>query len=76
MLNEGNAQNMRKIAVYADSSFRIASYSVLRQVDHCREKGRRYLYLGVYIAQSRYMSYKARFHPHQRLIGGEWRDFA
>jgi len=54
----------------------IGTYSVLQQVEFCRRTERRYLYLGFYIAESPHMSYKAKFHPHQRLIGGEWREFA
>ena len=68
-------------AVYCffDPHFRgvsLGTYSVLRQADHCRQTGRGFLYLGFYIAESPHMAYKARFHPHQRLIEGEWRDFA
>lgn len=51
-------------------------YSILKQIDLCRQWGYRYLYLGLYIAQSRRMSYKALFRPHERLIGGDWRRFA
>jgi arginyl-tRNA--protein-N-Asp/Glu arginylyltransferase len=54
----------------------LGTYSVLRQADHCRQTVRRYLYLGFYIAESLRMAYKAKFHPNQRLIAGEWRDFA
>lgn len=53
----------------------LGTYSVLRQAEYCRQTGLRYLYLGFYIAQSPHMSYKAKFHPHQRLIGGQWRDY-
>jgi arginine-tRNA-protein transferase len=68
-------------AVYCffDPSFKgvsLGTYSVLRQVRLCRETGRRHLYLGFYVADSPHMSYKARFHPHQRLIGGAWREFS
>ena len=68
-------------AVYCfyDPSFTavgLGTYSVLRQVRLCRETGRRHLYLGFYVRESPHMSYKARFHPHQRLVGGEWRDFS
>ena len=59
-----------------DRGVSLGTYSVLRHAEYCRQTGRRYLYLGFYIAQSPHMSYKARFHPHQRLIGGQWRDFA
>lgn len=63
---------------YYDPHFRgvsLGTYSVLRQVQLCRQTGRRHLYLGFYVAQSPHMSYKAKFHPHQRRIGGQWRDF-
>ncbi|MGI8982635.1 MAG: arginyltransferase [Pirellulaceae bacterium] len=53
----------------------LGTYSVLRLANYCRQTARRFLYLGFYIAQSPHMSYKARFHPHQRLIGGTWQDF-
>jgi arginine-tRNA-protein transferase len=67
-------------AVYCcyDPSFRLLSlgtYSILREVELCRASGRRYLYLGFFIAESPHMSYKARYRPHQRLIGGRWIDF-
>lgn len=54
----------------------LGTYSILQQVELCRETGRRYLYLGLYIAQSTHMAYKARFHPHERLINGQWQEFA
>jgi arginyl-tRNA--protein-N-Asp/Glu arginylyltransferase len=68
-------------AVYCfyDPAFRLLSlgtYSILRQVEMCRETKRRYLYLGLFIAESPHMSYKARFRPHQRLIDGVWTEFA
>lgn len=68
-------------AVYCfyDPSFRLLSlgtYSVLRQIALCRATGRRYLYLGFFIAESPHMSYKANFRPHQRLVDGKWTDFA
>lgn len=50
-------------------------YSVLWQADLCRRTQRRFLYLGFYIAESPHMSYKSRFHPHQRRVGGAWRDY-
>jgi len=50
-------------------------YSILKQVDLCRAWGLRYLYLGFYIADCRPMRYKARYLPHERLIGAVWRRF-
>jgi leucyl-tRNA---protein transferase len=53
----------------------LGTYSILRQVALCRASGRKYLYLGFFIAESPHMCYKARFRPHQRLIDGDWTDF-
>ena len=54
----------------------LGTYAVLKQVELCRQSDRRYLYLGFYVAHSPHMRYKAKFHPHQRLIAGQWRQFA
>lgn len=59
----------------AQSDLSLGTYSVLKQWEFCRETGRRYLYLGFYIAESPHMSYKAAFLPHQRRIAGVWTDF-
>jgi arginine-tRNA-protein transferase len=50
-------------------------YSILKQVDLCRAWKLPYLYLGLYIADCRPMTYKAAYYPHERLISGEWRRF-
>lgn len=50
----------------------LGTYSILKQLALCRQWGLRYLYLGLYVAGSSAMAYKARFLPHERLIGGEW----
>jgi leucyl-tRNA---protein transferase len=57
------------------SRFSPGTYSILREWELCRATGRRYLYLGYYVAGSRHMRYKARFLPHERLIDGVWRGF-
>lgn len=72
-------QALSAVYCYYDPSVTAVSigvYSVLRQVQLCRETGRRYLYLGYYIAGSAHMAYKARYHPHERLVDGQWREFA
>jgi arginine-tRNA-protein transferase len=53
----------------------LGTYSILKQVELCRRFGLRYLYLGLFIAACKPMAYKGRFLPHQRLVGGEWREF-
>lgn len=51
------------------------TYSILKMAELCRQWGLRYLYLGLYVEGSRTMAYKARFLPHERLIGGKWTRF-
>jgi arginine-tRNA-protein transferase len=76
---DAGRQSLSAVYTFFDPDFTLTSlgtYCVLREAEFCRETGRRYLYLGFYIAASPHMSYKARFHPHQRRIGGQWVDFA
>jgi arginyl-tRNA--protein-N-Asp/Glu arginylyltransferase len=63
---------------YYDPGFEELSlgvYSVLRQIALCQATGRKYLYLGFYIAESPHMAYKAAYRPHERLIAGAWCGF-
>lgn len=53
----------------------IGTYSVLKQLELCRRLGLKHLYLGLYIADSEPMRYKARYLPHERLLDGRWRRF-
>jgi arginine-tRNA-protein transferase len=50
-------------------------YSILKQIELCREWGLRHLYLGLYVAGCRSLAYKVDYHPHERLVGGEWRRY-
>jgi leucyl-tRNA---protein transferase len=71
--------SLSAVYCYYDPEFQgvsLGTYSVLRQAALCEETSRRFLYLGFFIAQSPHMAYKARFHPHQRLIDGRWQDFS
>ena len=53
----------------------LGTYSILKEIELCREWGVPFLYLGLYIVESPHMSYKANFLPHQRLIDGRWETF-
>lgn len=53
----------------------IGTYSILKQIEYCREHELEYLYLGYFVDNSPHMMYKSRFLPHQRLVGGAWKDF-
>jgi len=52
----------------------IGTYSILKQVDLCRRWELDHLYLGLYIADNRHMSYKSGFVPHERLVDGRWQQ--
>ncbi len=53
----------------------IGTYSILNQIDLCKRWELDYLYLGLYVADNRHMSYKAQYGPHLRLIDGQWHSF-
>lgn len=59
----------------AFSRYGIGTYSILKQLQACREMGLEFLYLGLYISECSTMAYKATFLPHQRLLSGRWQDF-
>ena len=50
-------------------------FSILKQVQLCKQWGLRYLYLGLYIEACSSMAYKSRYLPHERRIDGEWQLF-
>jgi arginine-tRNA-protein transferase len=57
------------------SQYSPGTYAILKQLELCRLWNLQYLYLGLYIASNPHMSYKNRFHPHERLIEGKWVRF-
>ena len=54
----------------------IGTYSILKQLQLCKQWGLHYLYLGLYISGCESMEYKARYLPHERLVDGTWRRYA
>ncbi len=50
----------------------LGSFMILDHIAHTRRLGLPYLYLGYWIDGSRKMSYKARFHPQERLGSNGW----
>ena len=48
------------------------TYSILWQIELCRELGLPYLYLGYWIGESPKMAYKATFRPIEGMVGGRW----
>jgi arginine-tRNA-protein transferase len=57
------------------AALNLGTYSILKQMALCRAWGLRHLYLGLYVGGCHAMRYKARYLPHERLVGGEWRRF-
>lgn len=53
----------------------LGTLSVLVESAWLRERGGRYHYLGLHVAECPALSYKARFRPHERLVAGGWRRF-
>ena len=54
----------------------LGTYSVLREIELCRERGVQHYYLGLWAADARALKYKADYLPHERLIDGAWQRFA
>lgn len=70
------SDSLSAVYTYFEPSFRgvsLGAYSILRQVELCREWNLGRLYLGYYVAECIHMSYKSLYCPHERLIGGVWR---
>lgn len=54
----------------AHASF--GTYSILWQIEQCRNLGMDYLYLGYWIQENRKMRYKINFQPLEVLLDGRW----
>jgi len=50
-----------------ESKRSLGTYSLVREVEFCRESGRDYLYLGFRVRGCNAMAYKANFRPHELL---------
>ncbi len=77
-ITDRGEQSLSAVYCYFDPDFSALSpgtYSILQQIALCRRWGIRHLYLGLFIAACRPMRYKARFRPHERLVGGRWQAF-
>lgn len=55
-----------------EQSRSLGTYAVLRQIEHAREAGLAYVYLGYWVPQSRKMDYKKNFRPLELLGETGW----
>lgn len=51
-------------------------FSLLKELELCRESGKKWLHLGFWIKDHPKMSYKSRYNPCQLLFEGKWREFS
>lgn len=51
----------------------LGTYSILWQIQQCRQMQLPWLYLGYWIKESAKMAYKSTFTPSQYLVRGQWR---
>jgi len=67
-------KGLSSIYMYFDPDFRarsLGTFSALWEIEHCRNAGLCYYYLGFYVANSPTMAYKARFCPNEILVGDD-----
>ncbi|MCC6164190.1 MAG: arginyltransferase [Acidobacteria bacterium] len=55
--------------------FSPGTYTILKQWEYCQAEQLPHLYLGLFVADSTHLSYKASFSPHERRIDGTWHRF-
>lgn len=51
---------------------RIGVFSVLAEIEHCRQQGIPYYYLGYWVKDAKTMHYKLDYGPNEVLIDGNW----
>ncbi len=51
------------------------TYSILKQIEWAASRGKRYFYLGMFVADNQHLRYKARFAPQERYLNGAWVAF-
>lgn len=53
----------------------LGTFSILKQMEFCQERGIQYFYLGYYIDSNPSLRYKANFRPNELYIDQQWRPF-
>ncbi len=57
----------------------LGTYAILQQIEQARQPAesrpfgnRHWLYLGLYVGENAHLNYKAKYLPHERLVGDNW----
>jgi len=56
------------------NQYSLGNYAVLWQIQHAKELGLEFVYLGFWIKDCRKMSYKTQYQPIQGFINNEWQN--
>ncbi len=70
-------QSLSLVYCYFDpqlSRYSLGTYSILKHIELARRGGHRFVYLGMYVAGNRHLSYKARYQPQERFRDGQWME--
>ncbi len=54
------------------SKLSVGSYAILKQIELAIRSDRKYLYLGMYVAENQHLNYKAKFAPQERFNNQQW----
>ncbi|MEZ6087448.1 MAG: arginyltransferase [Pirellulaceae bacterium] len=71
-------ESMSLVYCFFDTAFDRYSpgtYSILKHLELATETGRKFVYLGMYVASNSHLRYKARFLPQERLRNEVWETF-
>ncbi len=69
------AEAASSVYVYFDpdeSKRALGVYSALVEIAWLRSQGKRWYYLGLYVADCRHLAYKSDYRPNERRVGGRW----
>lgn len=72
------ATAMSAVYCYFDPSLphlSLGTFAILQQIELCRHRGLKHLYLGFHVAENDHMRYKASFLPHEKKVDGRWVEF-
>ena len=57
------------------SKLSLGTFSILKQLEFCRQRGIKFFYLGYYIGDNRSLKYKGDFRPNEIYVDHSWRPF-